>query len=335
LHELGHFILCRILKIRVETFAIGFGPAIWRKEHNGTLYVLRAIPLGGYVKPAGETLDEHKGAPDEYFSHPWYERICLHLAGPAMNYILAFLLFTGVIIGAGTPAPSDDPVIGEIVEGDPAYQAGMREGDKITSINGTATASWKAVADIIHANPDQATKISYERGGDKFNIALTPKKYDGIGLIGISPGITYKSVGIVKSVWMGGYQCWYWTKYTLVTLGSKIYHREKPDLAGPVGIVHMISKAAHSGLSNLVYFIGLISVAVGIFNLLPIPILDGGQSLIFLWEGISRRKPTMRMFQTANAIGFAFLICVLVFVTYNDVARIFTKPAAATTDVKK
>ncbi|MFA5161116.1 MAG: RIP metalloprotease RseP [Elusimicrobiales bacterium] len=334
IHELGHFILCRLLKIRVETFSLGFGKALWQKQHEGTLYVVRAIPLGGYVKPAGETLDDHKGAPDEYFSHPWYERIALHLAGPAMNYLLAFVLFTAVILAVGVPGPSEETVVGEIVEDYPAYQAGMREGDKILSVDGKPLKDWMAVAEAIHSKPGVSITLGYERAGKKYEAALTPKASEGTGYVGISPLSVNKRKGVVESVKLGAYQCWYWTKYTMVTLASKIYHREKPDVAGPVGIVHMVSKAAHSGFANLVFLIGLISVAIGIFNLLPIPILDGGQSLIFLWEGISRHKPTERVFQVANAMGLAFLLCVLLFATYSDINRIFAK-SAATETVKK
>jgi len=340
IHEYGHFLLCRLLKIRVETFAFGFGPEIWSRTVNGTKYVVRWILLGGYVKPAGEALDEAKGAPDEYFSKPWYARIAVHLAGPAMNYVLAFALFTGVIYFGGTPVPSSDPVIGELTESYPASLAGLKEGDRITAVDGEKITTWTQMARTIHSKPAIPIKISYERDGKTADATLVPRtdSTGKFGLIGILPGVVYKNIGVFKSVGLGAYQCYYWTEFTVVTLASKIHQRERPDLAGPVGIVHMVSKAAHTGFANFLFLVALISVAVGFFNLLPVPVLDGGQSLLFLWEGISRRKLTEKVFQVANSIGLAFLVCVIVFATYSDIVRIAgssrSKPAAADTSKK-
>ena len=340
LHELGHFILCRILKIRVEAFAFGFGPEIWSREKDGTKYIISWIPLGGYVKPAGETLDAAKGAPDEFFSKPWYDRVLVHLAGPAMNYILAFVLFTSVIWLAGMPIPTSDAVLGEMHESYPAYLSGLREGDRIVEVDGRKVSDWMQMAEIIHARAGKKLDISYARAGKQFHTSITPIMEDGEGHIGISPAMVTKYVGLGKSASMGAFQCWFWTHLTIKTLATKIYHREKPDLTGPVGIVHMVSKAAHSGFADLVFLIALISVAVGVFNLLPIPVLDGGQSLLFIWEGISRRKLTEKVFVVANSMGFAFLVCVLVFATYGDLVRLFSNhgvrpEAVQSTDVKK
>ncbi|HOX24076.1 MAG TPA: site-2 protease family protein, partial [Elusimicrobiales bacterium] len=139
----------------------------------------------------------------------------------------------------------------------------------------------------------------------------------------ISPEMEFKPVSPLYAITSGAYQCWYWTRFTIVTLASKIYHRQDPDLAGPVGIVHMVGQAAHSGLDNLVYLIGLISVAIGIFNLFPIPILDGGHTMLYLWEGISRRKLTEKLIRSTNNVGFAVLISIFLFATYSDFARIY------------
>lgn len=326
LHELGHFIGCRISGMKVEAFSLGFGPELFGRTRGNTRYSIRAIPLGGYVKPAGELMEEASGAPDEYFSKPWYARLGVCLAGPAMNYILAFFLFTGVVISVGEPVPSDNPVIGEISEGFPAQNAGIKAGDTILSINGTNTAKWSDITDIIHSNPEKELTIVYSRDNNKTTVKLTAKKGQvgdkTLGLVGISPVIDYKPISFFSAVSNGAYQCWYWTKLTVTTLASNIKKREKPDLAGPIGIVNVVSKAAHSGFSDFIYLIGLISVAIGFFNLLPIPLVDGGQSLLFILEGITRKKPTLQIMGYINTAGLAFLLFIFIFASYNDVMRL-------------
>ena len=364
LHELGHFIACRIAGMRVLEFALGFGPEIigWgpkppeenkddknssenKEDENqqesqqsatsepaendqfkGTRYSIRWIPLGGFVQPAGEIVEEAKGAPDEYYSKPWYSRLGVALAGPAMNYVLAFFLFTAVILATGSAIPSTAPVIGDISDGYPAEIAGMKAGDRIISINGTETPEWKNVTELIHASAEKEITIIYERESKQTTVKLTPKKtaIEGkeIGLIGIAPEVTYKPVPFFKAVSNGAYQCWYWTALTVTTLKDNIVKRQKPDLAGPVGIVTVVSKAAHKGFSDFFFLVALISVAIGFFNLLPIPIVDGGQAVLFIAEGIMRRRPSLKVVEKLNMAGFAILIGIFVFATYSDIMRI-------------
>lgn len=356
LHELGHFIACRLAGMKVLAFSLGFGPEIigWgpkppeekeekdgNKEESaqsetstpkekppflGTRYSIRCIPLGGYVQPAGEMLEDATGDPDEYFSKPWYARLGVALAGPAMNYILAFFLFTAVVLATGNPIPGTDPVVGDVSDGYPAEIAGMKAGDRIVSIDGTETPEWKNVTEIIHASAEKELTIIYEREGSQTAVKLTPKKtaMDGkeIGLVGIAPTITYEPMPFFKAVSNGAYQCWYWTALTVTTLKDNIVKRQKPDLAGPVGIVSVVSKAAHKGFSDFFFLVALISVAIGFFNLLPIPIVDGGQAVLFIAEGIMRRRPSLKVVEKLNMAGFAILIGIFVFATYSDIMRI-------------
>ncbi|MCR4820121.1 MAG: RIP metalloprotease RseP [Elusimicrobiales bacterium] len=366
LHELGHFIACRIAGMRVIEFSLGFGPEIigWgpkppeekkddtnsgenngaenkqefrqaaasepaeKGQFKGTRYSIRWIPLGGYVQPAGEIVEEAKGEPDEYYSKPWYSRLGVALAGPAMNYVLAFILFTAVILATGNAIPKTDPVIGDISDGYPAEVAGMKAGDRIVSINGKETPEWKNVTEAIHASAEKEITIVYERESKQTTVKLTPKKttIEGkdIGLVGIAPEVTYEPVPFFKAVSNGAYQCWYWTALTVTTLKDNIVKRQKPDLAGPVGIVTVVSKAAHKGYADFFFLIALISVAIGFFNLLPIPLVDGGQSLLFIAEGIMRKKPSLKVVEKLNIAGFAILIGIFVFATYSDIMRLKT-----------
>ena len=331
LHEFGHFIVCKLSGIRVEAFSFGFGPELYGRTSGVTRYSLRAVPLGGYVKPAGESLEEVSGAPDEYFAKPWYTRLGVVFAGPFMNYLLAFVLFSGVILFVGEPAYTDKPVIGDLSRGYPAEIAGLKTGDRVLKLDGVAVETWAAMADKIYSKAEKDIAVTYSRAGAESSLKLTTRKApDGSarGVIGISPLMEYRRVPVLKGIAMGAHQCWYWTAFTVKTLKSNFDKREKPDLAGPIGIVNIVSKAAHTGFADLVFLIALISVAVGFFNLLPIPLLDGGWAVLYLYEGISRRKLTGGILKYVNGAGIAMLLSILLFATYSDIMRIVTTRAA-------
>ncbi len=331
LHEWGHFIVCRLLGVRVERFAFGFGPELFGVTRKGTRYSLCAFPLGGFVKPAGESLEEFGGKPDEYFAQSWYRRLAIVYAGPSMNYLLAFVLFTGVVWIKGVPESGKDPVIGNLMTGFPADAAGLKIDDRVVSVNGKAISTWEELAGSVHASPGKAVSLVIRRGeGESLTKSVVPRKDDatGRGLIGIMAKPFHRPVAFVEAASEGGRQCVLLTMFTIKTLASKIYKRERPDVAGPVGIVQMVSRAAHSGLEDLIFLIGLISVAIGFFNFLPVPLLDGGHAALYIWEGISGKKLTQNAMATANSVGIVFLLSLLVFATYNDFSRILGERSA-------
>lgn len=369
LHEFGHFAVCKLVGIRVEAFSFGFGKELLGFTRGDTRYSIRLIPLGGYVKPAGEDIDEVFAeqeklakasksaaqlennslpaaeetavapakpgdavlAPYMYFAKPWYTRLGVVFAGPFMNYLLAFVLFSGVILWVGEPVFSDQPVIGDLSQGYPAEAAGLKPGDRFLKVDGAAVESWSGMADKIYSKAEKEISVTYSRGGAEATVKLKTRKApdgSGRGVIGIAPSTGYKRVPFFKGIAMGAHQCWYWTAFTVKTLKSNFDKREKPDLAGPIGIVNIVSKAAHTGLTDLVFLIALISVAVGFFNLLPIPILDGGWAVLYLYEGISRRKLTGKIMQYVNGAGMAMLLSILLFATYNDIVRMVSSRSA-------
>ena len=330
LHEAGHFFVCRWLGVRVERFAFGFGPELLGVTgRTGTRFSICAFPLGGFVKPAGEELETSTGKADEYFGQPWNRRLAIVAAGPAMNYILAFALFTGVVFIKGEPE-TGVATIGNMMAGFPADRAGLQVDDTITRINGEEVKTWDEVAGTIHRFPDREIELDYSRRGERRSVRVVPKKDEssGQGVIGIMPKPVYRPVGFGEAMTEGAKQCWTLTAFTVKTIASKVSRRERPDLAGPVGIVQMVSRAAHSGWEDLVFLIGLISVAIGFFNILPVPLLDGGHGAMYLWEGISGRPLTKEVMARANGVGIAFLLSLLVFATYNDVLRIKSERAA-------
>lgn len=335
LHELGHFLACRKLGVRVERFAFGFGTELLGfTGRSGTRFSICAIPFGGFVKPAGE--DPVEGGPDpkpdEYFGQSWNRRLIIVYAGPAMNYVLAFCLYTGLIWAKGLPEASKQAVIGNMVIGFPADKAGVQIGDKVLSFDGRALTGWEDLASSIHRSPGKEIVLAVERGAKTFDLKVTPRKDEAgeKGVIGIMPKADYRPVGPLTAMYESARLCWLQSKQTVTTIASKIWKRERPDLAGPVGIFQMISRAARSGLEDFLFLIGFISVAIGFFNLLPLPMLDGGHGAFYFWEGIRGRRLSPSAQEKANTVGLAMLLSLLVFATYNDFLRIRSERAAKT-----
>ncbi len=334
LHESGHFFACRRLGVRVEKFAFGFGPELLGfTDKVGTRYSLCAIPFGGFVKPAGEDPTvEGAETPkkDEYFGQSWNRRLIIVYAGPAMNYLLAFTLYTGLIWGKGMPEASKEPVIGNMMIGLPADKAGIQIGDKITAFGGRALTGWEDLASSIHRSADKAITLSIVRAGKKLDMTMIPQKNEAgdRGVIGIMPKAEYKAVGPLTAGGEALRLCWVQSKQTVTTIAGKLWKRERPDLAGPVGIFQMVSRASRAGWEEFVFLIGFISVAIGFFNLLPLPLLDGGHAAFYWWEGLRGRRASNAAMEKANTLGIAFLMSLLVFATYNDVLRIRTERAA-------
>jgi regulator of sigma E protease len=209
IHEYGHLLVAKYFKVRIERFTVGFGPELvgWTASDN-IRYSICAIPLGGMVKMAGEYVEERKDSPDEFFSKPWYQRIAIALAGPTMNYLLAFVLFALTAGIWGVLQPSSEAIIGDIVEGLPAAMSKLQPGDKILAINQTPITNWDMLARFIHERPDQKLTLSVERRDAKSNTAqsmqilLTPQKdpASGVGLIGVVPKFDKVKPGVLGSL---------------------------------------------------------------------------------------------------------------------------------------
>jgi regulator of sigma E protease len=334
LHESGHYLACLRLGVRVEKFAFGFGSElIGFTSPSGTRFSVCAIPFGGFVKPAGEDPQTDAAItpkPDEYFGQPWNRRLIIVYAGPAMNYVLAFLLYTGLVWAKGLPEPSKDAVIGNMVTGYPADAAGFQLGDRVTAFDGRALTGWDDLASSIHRSAGTAVTLTVHRKEQTLELAVTPRRddADGKGVIGIMPEMSYKPAGLFAAAGEGAKMCWFQTKQTVTTIAGSLWRRKRPDLAGPVGIFQMVSRAARAGWEEFLFFIGFISVAIGFFNLLPLPLLDGGHGAFYFWEGIRGRRLPPEIVDRANTVGLAFLMSLLAFATYNDVVRIRAEHAA-------
>ena len=337
IHEFGHFIACRLTGIGVKEFSFGFGKILWHKKSSkGTDFQIRAIPFGGFVEPEGKMFleeDDPAPQPQEFAAKKWYAKFFMVVNGALFNYILAALIFSVLIYWRGMP--EHDPVklpavIGEVADGYPGKPAGLLPNDLITSVNGVTIENWKDATTAIRGNQGDL-HLSLLRDGKDIQITIRQQDFlqDKPNVVGIAVASKLTPVGPLEAAWLGIYQCYYWTKFSLKSLGESFTHKKAPELAGPIGIVNIIHKSVHTGIENFVFLIAMLSLAVGMFNLFPIPILDGGYALVYLWEGLTGKLPSTQNIMRAANVGFYILILLVLYASYSDIKRIFFAPKPA------
>jgi regulator of sigma E protease len=334
-HELGHFLVAKKSGIRVERFSLGFPPKMIGKKIGETEYCISWVPLGGYVKMAGEESgsEETKGEPWEFMSKPPGIRALVIAAGPVMNLVLAVLVFWGIVFFAGVhDIHEDSNQIGLVSPGGPADKAGIKPGDKIISINGTEVTSFTQMRDIILKEVEKPVEVTWVRDGKEYTAQITTykerlldengEKVD-VGKIGVGPTYTTTKVGPIRS-FMESINT---TKFILVEsvkflFGLVTGKASVRLLGGPIFIVETAGETARSGFLSLLSFLALLSINLSLINILPIPVLDGGHLLFLAIEKIKGSPLSLKQRATAQQIGFAFLILLIIFVTYNDVLRL-------------
>lgn len=412
-HEMGHYLMARRIGIRVLTFSLGFGPKLLTVRRGDTDYCLSAIPLGGYVKMAGENPDDvRSGADDEFLSKTKWERFQVLIMGPTMNIILAFVVMAVVLYqGADVPAYEEQPpIVGYVMEASPAEQSGIRVGDLILRIGGRPVQTWEELfvtvmpraerelevvlrrglqevtiqvtpeaqtqfqvgdlgvvpimqpqilnvltgdpADLagirprdvitavngepitrdnpfvetINANADVALMLTVVRGGQTLKIEVTPALRGNVGLIGVelSPfEVRTIEPGPLQAIQMSFEKNYAWSGLIFQTLGGLLTSETSPkQLVGPLGIAQLSGGAAQIGMVALFTLMAMISLNLGILNLLPIPVLDGGHIFIMALEGLSRRDFSVRIKEKIQLAGFVVLLMLMVTVIYNDLTRI-------------
>ena len=411
-HELGHFLVARFHGVRCLTFSLGFGPKLIQTKRGDTVYCVSAIPLGGYVKMAGETAeDEREGKDDEFLSKSKWQRFQILIAGPAMNLILAVVVLTVVLYqGAQVPVFQDEPpVVGSVTDDSPAATAGVRPGDRILSVAGREVDTWEelynavypradreievvlrrdgdvrsitvtpvgqtkynlgdlgvvpsispqvasmqssnsaardagilvgdvvegvegravnqnSLVEIINENPNIPLTLQIRRDGVQQDIVVTPNFIDGVGLIGVFLNAEMRTIepGPFEAFTMSLEQNYELSGTIFQTLAGLIT-RDTPvsQLVGPVGIAQASGDAVAFGWVSLFGLMSFISLNLGILNLLPIPILDGGHIAIIAMEGVSRRDFSVQLKEKMLLVGFALLMTLMVTVIYNDLTRV-------------
>lgn len=339
IHEFGHFIACRLTGIGVKEFSFGFGKILWHKKVGETDYQIRAIPLGGFVEPSGPMFHPKNAKeapkPYEFAAKKWYAKLFMVVNGALFNYILAALIFSTLIYVKGMPEtdPAKLPAaVGEVAAGYPAEKIGLMTEDKITQINGRAVNSWKDLTDALE-NRQGDVRLTVKRGEETLHLTASDADFlkEKPHTLGVGVFPTFYKVSILKAAGLGVYQCWYWTEFSLKSLWKSFVKKQAPELSGPVGIVNVIHKSVRSGILNFIFLIGMLSLAVGMFNLFPIPILDGSYALVFLLEGLTGKLPNEKVINVAMNIGLYILLLLFSYATYLDVKRIYFTPKNAVT----
>lgn len=401
-HELGHFIFAKKAGIMVREFAIGMGPKIFAMTKGETLYTLRLLPIGGYVRMAGEDLDsvelqpgfrlgirvndaneieqivlnQNKQFPDMLFleveksdlmremfiegyneedqlvrykvarnatinengnvtfiapydrqfgSKTVGQRSMAIFAGPLFNFILAFFIF--LLLGLLQGVPTYEPVITTVVGDSPAAQGGMKDGDLVTAINGTPISTWDEFSEEVKVSPNEKMEFTIDRNGETMDLAITPNEVEvgeeKVGQIGVQYSSPFEK-NPLKAIPYGAEQTYETTKRIFILLGTLISGNFSiDDLSGPVGIYKATEEVAQYGVFNLMYWAALLSINLGIMNLLPLPALDGGRLLFFLFEAI-RGKPVDKQKEgMVHFVGIMLLMVLMVVVTWNDIQRFF------------
>ena len=411
-HELGHFLAARRVGVRVLKFSLGFGPRVVGFKRGDTEYVISAIPLGGYVKMAGENPDDPRtGRPDEFLSKSKWQRFQILIMGPMMNLILAVVVTAGVLMnGAEVPAfQSKVPVVGEVSPGSPAEKSGLRNGDLIVSVAGRGVKNWEQFFIAVGTRPNRETAIVYERDGKQIsttvtpapqtrfevgdigvfpdshphvssilpgspaekaglktgdvilkvdstpvtfpnqlidviskkanqpvvmtivrngaeqNVSMTPELNAGRGRIGINIGedVTKINPGPIDAVVMSFERNYELTKLIFQTVGQLITRETSTrQLMGPLAIAQLSGESAQAGWMPLFALMASISLNLGLLNLLPIPVLDGGHIFIMALESLARRDFSVKVKEKMFLAGFAVLLMLMATVIYNDLTRI-------------
>jgi regulator of sigma E protease len=322
-HELGHFMAAKSVNMKVTEFAIGFGPKLFSRKYGETVYSLRAIPLGGFNKIYGMDPDEEQD--DRSFNaKPIWARMLVIIAGSTMNFVLPIIIFIIIYLSAGIETPSNQPILGNIFQDKPAYQAGLQTGDRIVSVNKQSIEDWRQFVSIIQANAGNRLEITYERGGVQHAVYIQPE-FDpraNRGIIGVAPEILIHKPGFVESVTLAIKHTYLITSNMVSGIAQMITGKVEADVSGPIGVAQMAGQVAQLGILPLLQFAAFLSINLGLINLLPVPVLDGGHVVTLAIEGL-RRKPLGRQsMHVIQMIGFILLMMLMIMATFKDVSRL-------------
>lgn len=328
-HEFGHFIAAKTFGVKVYKFAFGMGPKILGFMKNGTEYLICLIPLGGFVKMAGEMGQERvdtrsEEVPEEqrFDKKSFGIRALIVALGPFMNIFTSVIIFSLIFFVNGIPVISNS--IAAVVEDGPADYAGIIPGDKIIAVDSIKTDNPNEIANIINKSSGETLKITVDRAGESIDIFVIPKYDEDYkrGMIGVTFETLIKKINIFNAITKGIITTGSITKLIFSNTLEMITGKVPVEIAGPLGIAQMTGQAAKLGFLNLLYFTAILSIFIGLFNLLPIPVLDGGHIIILAIEKFRGKPLEAEKINFIYLIGISFIIIIFVFATYKDILRI-------------
>jgi regulator of sigma E protease len=353
-HELGHFLVARWCGVKILVFSIGFGPELLGfNDRHGTRWKIAAVPLGGYVKFFGD--DNAASVPDQaaiatmteqerrdsFIYQPVGRRAAIVFAGPLANFVLAVAIFTSLFMIFGRP--SDSPRVDIVEPGKPAEAAGFRPGDLVLSINGRAIDSFSDMQQIVSTSNGEPLVFEVERGGERVTLKATPALQeitDMFGkrrqrILGIrrkpSPDdVHFQPVRPLKALELGAQRTWFIVDRTLSYIVGVVSGREAADqLGGPIRIAQVSGQVATEGLPSLFSLAAVLSVSIGLLNLFPVPLLDGGHLLFYAIEAVRGKPLSERAQEVGFRIGLAIVVMLMIFATYNDILHLAARKAAS------
>ena len=327
IHELGHFLLAKANKIRVDEFSLGMGPRLFSFVKGETRYSLKLLPLGGSCMMGEDDVDDMSEG--SFNSKSVWARMSVVVAGAMFNFLLA-LIFSMIVIGY---TGYDEPIVSNILEGFPAQEAGLTSGDRIVKMNNKKINIWREITYYNMFHQGDTVEVLYERDGERHEVTITPKKDEsGRYLLGISAPTKYKKANLFTAAQYGVYEVKFWICSTLESLRMLVKGQVGMDqLSGPVGIVDVVDKTYQQSKSYGVIVvimqmlnIGiLLSANLGVMNLLPLPALDGGRLVFMIVEAIRGKRVPPDKEGWVHAIGMILLLALMAFILFNDVKRLF------------
>jgi regulator of sigma E protease len=351
IHELGHYLAAKRAGVRVEVFSLGFGPELWgRNDRSGTRWRVSLLPLGGYVKMFGESMPteltgkaaegkepavpltpEEKAVAFVHKSLP--RRTSIVAAGPVANFALAWIVLAALFVIVGRPFTP--PEAGTVSPDSAAAVAGIQPGDVFVSVDGEAVKRFEDVRRIVSMNPEKTMPIVVRRDGVNVTVTATPRRsvvtdnfgnHQEIGLLGVShAGQAFEKLSPVGALGAAGEETYQVTVGTLQAVGQIITGaRPADELGGPIRIAQMSGQAAQSGLANVFWFLAVLSINLGLINLFPVPLLDGGHLLFYGFEALRGRPLSERAVEYGFRVGFGLVVTLFIFVTYQDLSRFQT-----------
>ncbi len=338
-HELGHFLMARVQGIGVKTFSLGFGPQLWGISHKRTQYKISAIPLGGYVSLVGESQDPDKDTdwPQEthFITRPPLQKLLVVLAGPVFNFILAWLLYWVIFLQLGY-VPIYEYTIHKVVPNSPAMYADLRAGDIITKIDGDLSYTPETIQMTILFAQDDPLVFQIRRGNSIIEKKITPaflSEEDKYGelipkpKVGIAfqPALIEQDLGLSFGADAALDKCTDAIVQTIQSMALIVSGTVSPKaIGGPIMIVQEVGSRAKNGLISVIFLAAFISINLGVLNLLPIPVLDGGHIIFFAFEALTRKPVNEKIQRMAGYFGMAILMSLMLLAFYNDIYRLFT-----------